>query len=408
MSTITVPRALTPNTNPTEGQFDSMRTYLLNFFNSGNLDETNIANGSMAYSTLSGLVDDAPLKFTSSHGVLVYDNTNDYFKIQNTQGDIVFGVVSGTSVTTEQLVLRSSDGCLEVGDTLDFNQSVGNQDVDLLWMLSKYRKPRLEYTSGDIVTAETNYPSKSIIAMRDRICEIYDTTMSLAVTANGYVSNDTGTAVSGLADGLTRTANRWYYVYAVQVSYGTQNSGAYAILVAYDTSPETVNISTLDTHFGAGKWVYVGCIRNGYNDGTNTNVIVPFIMDEGGYVRFTNATVAGEGLGVTMASTTSSTNLEYTIVIANNAAATLPGVATRVIFGGHRGAYGFEMHYRNVDTDENNMIRSGCHHTDGISSMTANLYMEVPLLEDYKIVIVVGDSSQNQRIVVAGFLDHYV
>lgn len=408
MSTLTVPRTLVSNTNPTESQFDSMRTYLLNFFNSGNLDESNIATGGMVMNTLSGLVDDAPLKFTSSHGIMVYDNTNDYFKIQNTQGDIVFGVTSGTTVSTELMVLRSTDGVLEVGDSVYFNQSVGNQDVSMLYLLSRYRKPRLEYTSADIVTAESNISSKSIICMRDRVCEIYDTTMSLAATANGYSAAHSSTAVSGLLSGETRTANRWYFVYAVLVQGGTQATGVYAILVATSTSPETANITTLDTNFGAGKWVYMGCIRNGYNDGTNTNVIVPFIRDEAGYVRFTNATTSGEGPGVTLASTTSASNLEYTIVIGNAAAATLPVVATRVTFGGHRAAYGFEMHYRDTSTDENHAIASACHHTEAISTMGANVFMEVPLLSSYKVVIVVGAVSQNQRIVCAGFLDHYV
>lgn len=407
MSTITVPRSLTDNTNPTEAQFDTMRTYLLNFFNNQNLDETNIAAGSMAWSSLSALADDAALKFTSSHGTLKYVSASDYFEIKNSQGDIVWGHRSGSTLT-DYMELDSATGNLTLKGTLYFNRGVGSQEVSMLHLLSRYRKPRLQYTSADVVTAENNVNGACIIMGRDRLWTLYDTSCSLAADANGYASGHTGAAVSGLLVADTRTANRWYFIYAVEVQYGTQADGTYCILVARELSPETSNITTLNTDFGTGKWVYMGCIRNGYNDGTNTNVIVKFVQDSGGMMRFTEGTVTNEGIGVTLASTTSASNLEYTIVIGNAAAATCPVVATRCIFSGHRESHGFEFHYRAVATDENHMIATGCYHQASLSTLVAAVHMEVPLLEDYKLVIVIGDTSTDQRITLVGFMDHYV
>jgi hypothetical protein len=406
MSTLSVPRSLTDNTNPTEAQFDTMRTYLLNFFNSGNLDQDNVATGAMAWSSLSAVGDDSTLKFTSSHGTMAYISASDYFKVQNTQGDMVWGNRTGSTLT-DYMELDSTTGDLTLKGQLYFNTSIGSQGVNLLYLLSRYRKPRLTYTSNDIVTAESNFSTSTYIMGRDRLWELYDTSMSLAVDANGYGASHTGTAVSGLLVADTRTANRWYYIYAVEVQYGTQNSGAYCILVATELSPETTNITTHNTNFGTGKWVYMGVIRNGYNDGTNTNIIVKFVQGSDGFFRFTEGTVNAEGIGMTLASTTGATNLEYEIVIGNSAAATIPPVATRCVFSGHRENNGFEFHYRAIATDENHMIASGCYHKVSLT-MSACMQMEVPLLDDYKLVIVIGDTSTDQRITLVGFLDHYV
>ncbi len=408
MSTLNVTRALTTQTNPTEAQFDIMRTYLLNFFNAGNLDQTNVATGGMVYTKLGNVNDDALMKFTSEDSYINYDSALDVMVIANEVGDVVFGLYSGS--LTAKMTIDSATGNITLAGGLFFNQNVGSQEVSLLFLLSRYRKPRLQYTSSDVVTAEdnTNVSSTVIIMGRDRLWTLYDTTLSLADDANGYLSGHAGTAVSGLLVADTRTANRWYYVYAVEVQGGTQATGVYCILVATETSPETTNISTLNTAFGTGKWVYMGVIRNGYNDGTNTNVIVPFDYDESGFIMFRDTTVSSEGKGVTLASSSDTNDLEYSIVIGNSAAATIPGVASRIVLGGHRQQDGFELHYRATATDENHAITGGCYHNGTIAALSPCVYMEVPLLDDYKAVIVGGTTSTDKRIVLAGFQDHYV
>ena len=121
-------------------------------------------------------------------------------------------------------------------------------------------------------------------------------------------------------------------------------------------------------------------------------------------MRFTNAT-GSQGIGMTLASGTGTTNLEYTIDIANNDADSIPPTATRVIFSGHRNSHGMELHYRNISTDENHMITSSCYHVSSLSSLSAMPRMEVPLLSGYKLVVVIGNASTNRRITLCGLLD---
>lgn len=411
MTTLTVTRALVSGTNPTETQLDSERTSLLNYFNAASMDEDNVATGGMLLSTLANPASDVYMHWhASSYVTIGYDSGANKFKIANTLGKIIFGT-RVSSTLTSLMELRSSDGALDLYGQLYFNTSVGAQDAGLLWLLARYRKPRLVYTDNDIVTAEANISTGSSIVMgRDRLWSIYDTTMSLAVTANGAKNTDTGTAVSGLANGLTRTANRWYFIYAVEVQYGTQADGTKAILVAHSSGPESGNIATLNTAFGTGKWVYMGMIRNGYNDGTNTNIIVPFVYDEGGYIRFTKGT-ASEGMGVTMASASASTSdLSYDLVFSNAAAATIPSNCSRAIFSGYRSKNGFEFYYRSTVTLENNQCVTACHHNAAtLTTLVGVAHMEVPLITNYRLVVANADAtSSNLRITLVGLLDHNV
>lgn len=409
MTTLAVTRSLVSSTNPTEAQFDIMRTFLLNYFNTTSLDEGNLLPGGMLYSSLSALGDDESLTWTSSHATILYDSGNDTMENSNTQGSIIFGLRSGSTLTNK-MKLSSTDGSLALQGNLDYNTATGDHTVDLMWLLANYRKPLLGYVSNDIVEVLDNGVTAGavLVVMRDRLCTIIDTTCSLAVDANGETTGDIGAAVSGLGAGLTRTANRWYYIYAVRVQYGSDANGRNAILVATGTSPETGNITTLDTAYGAGEWVYMGVIRNGYNDGVSTNIIVPFVYDESGYLRFTKGT-ASEGAGVTVASASSSTSdLSYTLVIGNAAAATVPIVATRIIFSGYRSQYGAELHYRSVSTSENQTIVTGCYHPIDASTLVVLVRMEVPVIDGYKVVVVTGSSSTNQRITILGFLDRYI
>lgn len=408
MSILNVTRALASNTNPTEAQFDLMRTYLLNFFNNTNLDETNIAAGGMVYSSLGDLGDDAALKFTSSHGSMKYVSASDFFEIRNTLGDIVFGTTVGTTLTD---ALRfTSAGHMNVGGTFSYNTTIGSQEANLLYLISRYRKPRLTYVDANIVTLEDNCDTvnESIVAGRDRLLLVVDRTLSLAVAANGYLATHAGLAVSGLLATETRIVNRWYYIYCVEVRGGTNATGNDAVLVATTVSPETANIATHNVNFGEGKWTYMGVIRNGYNDGTNTNVIVQFVYDEGGFLRFTHTTLSNEGVGVTLASTSSNVNLEYIVVIGNAADATIPPIASRILAGGHRASHGMEFHYRAIATDENHAITGGCYHTGTLTLLVPSVYLEVPLLSSYKFVCVIGNVITAQRIVLAGLQDHYL
>lgn len=399
MSVLNVPRSLVSNTNPTETQFDTMRTYLLNFFNGSSLSSDNLANGAFLYTDLIPSLDDDET-FGFEDAGFYYDQADDAFVVENTVGDIVFGVLESDLDILEYMRFRD-DGVLEV-NTYHNNANEGSQAVTFQWLLAKYRKPRLIYVDSSTVSLED-----TLIYGRDRLWTVVDNTLAFGSNANGETSGDTGAAVSGLSQGESRTANRWYYIYAVEVQYGSDANGSNCILVASVTSPLTSNISTLNSALGTGKWVYVGVVRNGYNDGTNTNIIVQFKYDENGYMRFIQST-GNEGGGMTLASGTGTTNLEYTIDMTNNDADSIPPVATRCIFSGYRSSHGMEFHYRNVSTDENHFITTSCYHVSSLSALTAQVRMEVPLLDGYKLVVVIGNASTNRRITLCGLLDHFV
>lgn len=410
MSFLSVTRSLVSNTNPTEAQFDTMRTDLLNYFNGTNMDQNNIAAGGMLYSSLTNPVaNDQVIKWTSSHATIKYDSAADKFKLQNTQGDILWAHRTGSTLT-EFMSVRYSDGAIEVFGVPTYNESLGSQVFQLMSQISRYRKPRLVYTDDNIITLEENSSTSGeyLVMGRDRLLKVVDPTLSLAVEANGYAAGHTGAAVSGRLVAEARTANRWYYIYCVRVQGGTDSDGINAILVATTVSPETANIATHNTNFGTDQWTYMGIIRNGYNDGTNTNIIVPFIYDEGGYLRFTQGTVDNQAYGVVLASATGTTvNLEYDLVIGNAAAATVPPVATRAVFTGNRQSHGFEFHYREIASLENHALTSGCYHVSELPTLIPILHLEVPILSGYRVVVVMGNVATDKKICLAGLLDHY-
>lgn len=407
MSNLSVTRSLTAETNPSESQFDTMRTDLLDFFNAQNLDENNLGSGGLNYTDLTDPGDDEKLEFTDSDAYLIYNSGANDFHLNNTQGDLVFKT-KPASTLTEYMRLRDSDGALALRELLKLNTSVGDQTVDLTWILSRYKKPLLEYTSDDVITIEENSTAsnETLLLLRDRLTTVIDRTMSLAVTANGYDAGHTGAAVSGLEDGLTRSSNTWYYIYGVEVQYGDDNDGTNSIIVASETSPEQSNVSTLNTEYGSGKWVYLGVIRNGWNDGSSDNIIVPFIMDEHGSTRFKTSGTDNEPGGIVLAeATSSSADLEYTLAFGNGAAQ-IPPVATRGTFGGRRDKHGFAMDYESTGTGEHQARETTTEH-DTDSSRDASLFMTVPLVSGYKVEVQVGSDPTNQIITLHGLVDHY-
>src|SRR5690606_10889278 len=123
------------------------------------MDENNIALGSLSFTAISGsLPDDAPLRFEDDRAVIFYDSVNDKFVIKNEEGDILFAHVVGNEII-EFFSIRFLDGALEVFGELQTNKNKGSQDVTTQWLLSKYRKPRLQYVDSNIITVEANGPT---------------------------------------------------------------------------------------------------------------------------------------------------------------------------------------------------------------------------------------------------------
>lgn len=411
MSSLSVTRSLVSMTNPTEAQFDSMRTSLLNYFNAASMTQANLAAGACVYSTLSKALDNAKLAFTSNTAFWNYVSASTTFEMENTAGDFVFKNTA-TSTLVESLRMVAATGKTTIGDggLLSINQAVGSIAVTTQWLLARYRKPRLEYTSANIITSAENGPnaSETLLLLRDRLTTVVDRTMDITATANGYDAAHVGAAVSGIRSGLARAANTWYFIYGVEVQYGTDNSGAKSILVADTTTPVQANCATLDTRYGAGKWVYLGVIRNGYNDGVSTNVIVPFVYDGYGGFHFTTAAESGLGYGLTLASSTAnSADLTYDIAFGTTNAV-IPVTCGRGVLTGYRSKDGFQVDYVNIASGEIQAQGTCCADTDTTTTVVAAVFLEVPFISGYRVTVRVGTNASNNRIKLVSMVDHYV
>jgi len=409
MSTLNITRSLVSATNPTEDQFDTIRDELLAYFNGTELEATNIADGGMLYTSLTLAADDDPLLWEDSDSRLEYVSATNNFLIRCNTGEIVFQNKIGT--TSAESLRMETTGALTIGagGIPKIGQGNSSTAMDLVHALARYRKPRLEYTDDDIITIENNTGTsgQTVLFQRDQVTAVVDRTLSLAVEANGYAGAHTGAAVSGRKVALARATNTWYYIYGVQVQ-GGDDIGGNSIMVADTTSPVQANCAGLDTAYGAGKWVYLGIIRNGYNDGTNTNIIVPFQYDEYGELRFTKTTSqASDGMGIVLASATASTDLDYAMAFGTGAAE-IPVVALRGTLMGYRSGYGFEMYYIDDSTAEVHALNTNYQHTSGESQLTATAVLDIPFMNSYTIRLKIGSTSTTNKIRLAALVDHYV
>lgn len=397
-------------TNPTEAQFDSMRTSLLNYFNAASMTEANLALGASVYTTLSKALDNAKLAFTANIAFINYVSGSTTFELENTAGSFVF--YNKASTTLVESLRLASTGTLTIGDggLFSINQAVGSIAVTTQWLLARYRKPRLEYTSANIISVGDNGPnaSETLLLLRDRLTTVVDRTMDITATANGYDVAHVGAAVSGIRSGLARAANTWYFIYGVEVQYGSDNNGAKSILVADTTTPVQANCGTLDTRYGAGKWVYLGVIRNGYNDGVSTNIIVPFTYDSYGGFCFTTAAEDGLGYGLTLATATAnSADLTWDVAFGTTNAV-LPVTCGRGVITGYRSKDGFQVDYVNIASGEIQAQGTCCADTDTTTTVVAAVFLEVPFVTGYRVVVRVGTNASNNRIKLVSMVDHYV
>jgi hypothetical protein len=145
--------------------------------------------------------------------------------------------------------------------------------------ISGYRRPRLQYNSGETVDVENNTgtANQTVIMFPDG--ERRTVTENLASTDKYRRFNITataeftsGTEESGLRSGLSEANNTWYAIYAVKSQINTDNF----VLVGDTTLPLQANFSTLNSRYTTDGWVYLGMIRNGANDGVNLSDILNF------------------------------------------------------------------------------------------------------------------------------------
>lgn len=183
--------------------------------------------------------------------------------------------------------------------------------IPLLSGLLKYRRPNLQWASVSTVNVEdqinTGTAGDCTILFTDgKLLTVNSTTQTrFDITRNAALS---GTKQSGLRTG-SEAANTNYALYAVRA---TDNDNTW-VTVGDVVFPVNSSIGTLNSNFGANKWIYLGWIRNG-NNSSQTTDIVKFV--QAGAVTYfyeNNSSAIGRNLyGIKYATTAAATQLTYT------------------------------------------------------------------------------------------------
>lgn len=280
----------------------------------GTLEDSNLVSGWATWGNVT-LSKDTDFSFgTTSSAYMRYDTTDSDLEFSNvtTARDFLFkigGTTVGTLDTSKELILTK--------DVFFANKSTTYP----LSYLAGYTKPVLVYADSNTVTLEQNtttasssliiFPSGPIAVTENTGASHQFRSLKLDAVANGYDATHTGSADSGLKEGLSLVDNTWYYVYAAVVRYGSDAGNNY-IMVVDSVSPTPSNWATHDGSYGAGKWVYLGMLRIGH--GTNqADVLVPFYYDKSGWLTFTGRATADDFFGIKIADATINTTTYYTI-----------------------------------------------------------------------------------------------
>lgn len=313
MGTLTITKSYSTGSALLESHIDNFRTGLLTLFNtdklaSGNFGTTALGSAKFSQTKLT-VLDSTTIDFgTDSDGTIGV----------NSSKDLVFNTVTASCTMTfksvsKTIVFKTTQVDLP-GECI---LGAGGSGYGIMHLISRYRKPVLEYSGSSSVTLENNtgtanqtlisFP-KYLIAVTEALSgsEKYRK-LVLSNTANGYVSTHTGTAMSGIRVGLTLTANTWYSVYAARVRYGT-NAGNNFIMVADSILPTQTNEATLDDRYGSGQWVYIGLIRYGYGSAGSTSSIINFKQTNKGWCYFTNNDTGATTGGLALAQSTADAN----------------------------------------------------------------------------------------------------
>lgn len=417
MSTLTVTITHAALATPTEDDLDNARNSILDYFNGSALaggsngpkpDGDNVASGGILWSQIGSAPDDDYFQLgTGIDGKIGFTNS-EQFRFRTTASTNIVVKVNGSTAAT----LNPTTAKITLGGSLALCQSQGTTTYPLYYWLSRYRKPVLVFNDTGSFTVENNTgtSNETLVLMRDRALSVTESTStgairkcSLATTASGYISTDTGNAKSGIRAGLTASGNTWYYVYFVRVRYGSNSSSNYFIMVVDDTSPVQSNVATLDTRYGTGEWVYAGLIRRGYNDGATSTTLVNFRMDGFGRTTFlsSGSTTSGFG-GIVLVDEANDADSSYTISIGSTNLA-IPVTVSFAEFSGFRTDDGFAMYYRdNVGT---NLMSGGVTALDRATGTS----IEVPVVSGNVVYLDKIEAGAWQKyICLISITDHYV
>lgn len=292
----------------------------------GSLDSDNVLQDWASWNMVTLAKDVSYTLGTTSSGVVrFYSASTDFAFAHDTTIKQFFFKVGGSTVGT-------LDTSGNFTSSTDIYFSTYNTTYPLSYLIG-YQKPVLVYSDGTTINMEQNtttanrslvvFPCGPIHVTEDIASTHKFRQLKTSASANGYGSSHTGVADSGMKVGLSLTANTWYFVYAVVVQYGS-DAGSNFIMVVDSTNPSPSNWSTLDSSYGAGKWVYLGLFRYGHGAGATTTMI-PFIADHQGWHSFVGRLAIDNlfGIGVanqTINSTTYTTVETFTAADSGDAA----------------------------------------------------------------------------------------
>lgn len=262
---------------------------------------------------------------------------------------------------------------------------------------SAIRRPVLKFVSVSTVDAESGLDGTSgdvPVQFPDGILRTATTTTMYRfdITRNAVLTSSGGQ--SGLRTSLSESGNTWYALYAVAFTDTTTGW----VLVGDTVLPVQSSFSTLNSNFGANKWVYLGLIRNG-SDGGNTADIINFLM-AGNMTYFIGSNNGGSvgvaANGIRLNDTAGATTLTYTYSAGTSNTA-IPSIIT---FGYYLGEFGAvaTSHILQDSSGTRTYIQGNT------SNAIAVEYIWMPVTEGVKLSNG-GGSSITYDIAFAGFVD---
>jgi hypothetical protein len=303
MGTLTITKSYAALTPLMEVDIDAFRSGLLTLFNTDKLSSVNFSGSmNLTSSHFTGVSllasDDSYIKFgASDDGLFGLDSSkNLVFNTAATATELRFYATASyyTEVATNKL---NVPGNIIIGS--------GGSGYSVLHGVSNYKKPVIEYSSTTAISLQNNTATsnETVIYFPTFVASVTESSPSkyryaaISATANGYAGSHTGSALGGKKVGMSLTNNYWYYVYAVGLRGGSDYSASTArfIMVYDDTAPTVGNISTLNTEYGEGNWVYLGAIRHGFGATGTNNVIIKFLYSNKGWCTFYEKSSSGYG-----------------------------------------------------------------------------------------------------------------
>lgn len=193
--------------------------------------------------------------------------------------------------------------------------------------LFQYRRPNLQWTNSTTVHVE----DQIVTGVSGDVTALFSdgkyltvnsaTQTDFVITRNAVLS---GSKQSGLRTGSVAN-NTWYALYLVRA---TDNDNTF-VTVGDTVFPVNSSISTLNTNFGVGKWLYIGTIRYGDNSNFPSAILNFTQVGNRFYFGPQNASFnyGGAYCGIVLAINASTTQVTYTTSFGSGATQIAPNIS---------------------------------------------------------------------------------